>query len=177
MTATQHVKLTINGQAVEADIEPRLLLVHFIREVAGLTGTHIGCDTTSCGACTVLVDGVPAKSCTLLAVQADGAAVATVEGLEQGGVLHPVQEGFFQEHGLQCGFCTPGMMMTATALLARTPHPSEAEIRKAISGNLCRCTGYVNIVKSIQYAARKMQGAEEVPVSAGASTGAEVRSA
>ena len=177
MTATQHVKLTINGQAVEADIEPRLLLVHFIREVAGLTGTHIGCDTTSCGACTVLVDGVPAKSCTLLAVQADGAAVATVEGLEQGGVLHPVQEGFFQEHGLQCGFCTPGMMMTATALLARTPNPSEAEIRKAISGNLCRCTGYVNIVKSIQYAARKMQGAEEVPVSAGASTGAEVRSA
>jgi carbon-monoxide dehydrogenase small subunit len=177
MTATQHVKLTINGQAVEADIEPRLLLVHFIREVAGLTGTHIGCDTTSCGACTVLVDGVPAKSCTLLAVQADGAAVATVEGLEQGGVLHPVQEGFFQEHGLQCGFCTPGMMMTATALLARTPNPSEAEIRQAISGNLCRCTGYVNIVKSIQYAARKMQGAEEVPVSAGASTGAEVRSA
>jgi aerobic carbon-monoxide dehydrogenase small subunit len=177
MTATQHVKLTINGQAVEADIEPRLLLVHFIREVAGLTGTHIGCDTTSCGACTVLVDGVPAKSCTLLAVQADGAAVATVEGLEQGGVLHPVQEGFFQEHGLQCGFCTPGMMMTATALLARTPNPSEAEIRQAISGNLCRCTGYVNIVKSIQYAARKMQGAEAVPVAAGASTGAEVRSA
>ncbi|HZC78471.1 MAG TPA: (2Fe-2S)-binding protein [Ktedonobacterales bacterium] len=177
MTATQHVKLTINGQAVEADIEPRLLLVHFIREVAGLTGTHIGCDTTSCGACTVLVDGVPAKSCTLLAVQADGAAVATVEGLERGGVLHPVQEGFFQEHGLQCGFCTPGMMMTATALLARTPNPSEAEIRQAISGNLCRCTGYVNIVKSIQYAASKMQGAEAVPVSAGASTGAEVRSA
>jgi aerobic carbon-monoxide dehydrogenase small subunit len=177
MTATQHAKLTINGQAVEADIEPRLLLVHFIREVAGLTGTHIGCDTTSCGACTVLVDGVPAKSCTLLAVQADGAAVATVEGLEQGGVLHPVQEGFFQEHGLQCGFCTPGMMMTATALLARTPNPSEAEIRQAISGNLCRCTGYVNIVKSIQYAARKMQGAEAVPVAASASTGAEVRSA
>jgi carbon-monoxide dehydrogenase small subunit len=176
MTATQHVKLTINGQAVEADIEPRLLLVHFIREVAGLTGTHIGCDTTSCGACTVLVDGVPAKSCTLLAVQADGAAVATVEGLEQGGVLHPVQEGFFQEHGLQCGFCTPGMMMTATALLARTPNPSEAEIRQAISGNLCRCTGYVNIVKSIQYAAKKMQGAEAVPVSA-AAMGAEVRSA
>jgi carbon-monoxide dehydrogenase small subunit len=177
MTATQHVKLTINGQAVEADIEPRLLLVHFIREVAGLTGTHIGCDTTSCGACTVLVDGVPAKSCTLLAVQADGAAIATVEGLEQGGVLHPVQEGFFQEHGLQCGFCTPGMMMTATALLARTPNPSEAEIRQAISGNLCRCTGYVNIVKSIQYAARKMQGAEAVPVAASASMGAEVRSA
>jgi carbon-monoxide dehydrogenase small subunit len=177
MTATQHVKLTINGQAVEADIEPRLLLVHFIREVAGLTGTHIGCDTTSCGACTVLLDGVPAKSCTLLAVQADGAAVATVEGLEQGGVLHPVQEGFFQEHGLQCGFCTPGMMMTATALLARTPNPSEAEIRRAISGNLCRCTGYVNIVKSIQYAAKKMQGAEAVPVSAGASMGAEVSQA
>jgi carbon-monoxide dehydrogenase small subunit len=172
---TQHVTITINGKPVEADVEPRLLLVHFIREVAGLTGTHIGCDTTSCGACTVLVDGTPAKSCTLLAVQADGAAVSTVEGLEQGGELHPVQEGFFQEHGLQCGFCTPGMMMTATALLARNPDPSEAEIRRAISGNLCRCTGYVNIVKSIQYAGKKMRGAETAPVTA--TVGAEVRQA
>ena len=172
---TQHVTITINGKPVEADVEPRLLLVHFIREVAGLTGTHIGCDTTSCGACTVLVDGTPAKSCTLLAVQADGAAIATVEGLEQGGELHPVQEGFFQEHGLQCGFCTPGMMMTATALLARNPDPSEAEIRRAISGNLCRCTGYVNIVKSIQYAAKKINAAETAPVAA--AVGAEVRQA
>jgi len=172
---TQHVTITINGKPVEADVEPRLLLVHFIREVAGLTGTHIGCDTTSCGACTVLVDGTPAKSCTLLAVQADGAAITTVEGLEQGGELHPVQEGFFQEHGLQCGFCTPGMMMTATALLARNPDPSEAEIRRAISGNLCRCTGYVNIVKSIQYAAKKMNGAATAPVAA--AVGAEVRQA
>ena len=172
---TQHVTITINGKPIEADVEPRLLLVHFIREVAGLTGTHIGCDTTSCGACTVLVDGTPAKSCTLLAVQADGAAISTVEGLDQGGELHPVQEGFFQEHGLQCGFCTPGMMMTATALLARNPDPSEAEIRRAISGNLCRCTGYVNIVKSIQYAAKKMHGAETAPVAA--AVGAEVSQA
>jgi len=167
MTATQHVKLTINGQAVEADIEPRLLLVHFIREVAGLTGTHIGCDTTSCGACTVLVDGVPAKSCTLLAVQADGAAVATVEGLEQGGVLHPVQEGFFQEHGLQCGFCTPGMLLVSASLLARNPNPTESEIRWAISGNICRCTGYMNIVKAVQHAARLQGAAAEVPAGSG----------
>ncbi|HEY7780647.1 MAG TPA: (2Fe-2S)-binding protein [Ktedonobacterales bacterium] len=152
-TPTRTVHLTINGQPYEAAVEPRLLLVHFIREVANLTGTHIGCDTTSCGACTVLVNGVPAKSCTLFTVQVDGATIETVEGLEREGKLHPVQEGFFQEHGLQCGFCTPGMMMTAVALLQRTPHPSEGEIRNAISGNLCRCTGYVNIVKAIQYAA------------------------
>ncbi len=159
----QRVTLTINGQPVSAEIEPRLLLVHFIREVANLTGTHIGCDTTSCGACTVLVNGVPAKSCTMFAVQADGAQISTVEGLEQGGVLHPVQEGFFQEHGLQCGFCTPGMMMTATAFLEQTPNPSDGEIRQAISGNLCRCTGYVNIVKSIQYAAAKMREQQATP--------------
>src|SRR5262245_8314765 len=171
-TATQHIKLTINGQVQEADVEPRLLLVHFIREVAGLTGTHIGCDTTSCGACTVLVHDVPAKSCTLLAVQVDGAQILTVEGLERGGQLHPVQEGFWQEHGLQCGFCTPGMMMTSVALLAQNPNPSEAEIRHAISGNLCRCTGYVNIVKSIQYAANKMREAQAS--TAPATVGAEV---
>jgi aerobic carbon-monoxide dehydrogenase small subunit len=166
--ATQRVRLTINGQPIEAEVEPRLLLVHFIREVANLTGTHIGCDTTSCGACTVLVDGVPAKSCTLFAVQVDGAAIRTVEGLEQDGQLHPVQEGFFQEHGLQCGYCTPGMMMTAVALLERTPNPSEHDIRRAISGNLCRCTGYVNIVRSIEYAANKMREASAVPAAAAA---------
>jgi carbon-monoxide dehydrogenase small subunit len=164
---TQKVRLTINGQPYEAEVEPRLLLVHFIREVANLTGTHIGCDTTSCGACTVLVDDVPAKSCTLLAVQVDGAAIRTVEGLEHDGQLHPIQEGFWEEHGLQCGYCTPGMMMTALALLERNPNPTEAEIRRAISGNLCRCTGYVNIVKAIQYAANKLQEAQAAPVGAG----------
>ena len=167
----QQVTLTINGQPVTAEIEPRLLLVHFIREVANLTGTHIGCDTTSCGACAVLVNGIPAKSCTMFAVQADGAQISTVEGLEQGGVLHPVQEGFFQEHGLQCGFCTPGMMMTAVAFLERNPNPTDDEIRQAISGNLCRCTGYVNIVKSIQYAAGKMREQQAAP--AMATAGAE----
>ncbi len=167
----QQVTLTINGQPISAEIEPRLLLVHFIREVANLTGTHIGCDTTSCGACAVLVNGVPAKSCTMFAVQADGARISTVEGLEQGGVLHPVQEGFFQEHGLQCGFCTPGMMMTAVAFLEQNPNPTDEEIRVAISGNLCRCTGYVNIVKSIQYAAAKMREQQATP--AMATAGAE----
>ncbi len=160
---TQMVSLTINGDPVTAQVEPRMLLVHYLREVAGLTGTHIGCDTTSCGACAVLVNGVPAKSCTLLAVQVNGAAIGTVEGLERNNQLHPVQEGFFEEHGLQCGFCTPGMMMTAVALLEGNPDPSEAEIRQAISGNLCRCTGYVNIVKSIQYAAKKMREAQSAP--------------
>ena len=150
------VHLTINGKVHQAEVEDRLLLVHFIREVANLTGTHIGCDTTSCGACTVLINGVPAKSCTLLAVQVDGANIQTVEGLEQDGKLHPIQEGFYEEHGLQCGFCTPGMMLVGKALLERNPNPTEAEIRQAISGNLCRCTGYVNIVKAVQYAGQKM---------------------
>jgi carbon-monoxide dehydrogenase small subunit len=140
--------------------------VHFIREVANLTGTHIGCDTTSCGACAVLVNGIPAKSCTMFAVQADGAQISTVEGLEQGGALHPVQEGFFQEHGLQCGFCTPGMMMTAVSFLERNPNPTDDAIRQAISGNLCRCTGYVNIVKSIQYAAARMREQQAAPAMA-----------
>jgi aerobic carbon-monoxide dehydrogenase small subunit len=171
------VRLTINGKPYEAEIEPRLLLVHFIREVANLTGTHIGCDTTSCGACTVLVDGVPAKSCTLFAVQVDGAQIQTVEGLEQDGQLSPVQEGFFQEHGLQCGFCTPGMMLTATALLAHNPHPTEQEIRRAISGNLCRCTGYVNIVKSIQYVADKLQASQAEPQPVAAASGASTEGA
>lgn len=163
---TQHVKLTLNGQTTEADIEPRLLLVHFIREVANQTGTHIGCDTTSCGACTVQVNGIPTKSCTIFAIQADGADVRTVEGLEQNGALHPLQEGFFEEHGLQCGYCTPGMLMTAEAFLRENPNPTDDEIRAAISGNLCRCTGYVNIVKAVQYAARQMREAQAVPVSA-----------
>jgi len=152
--ATHTIKVTVNGTLHEASVESRLLLVHFLREDLRLTGTHIGCDTTHCGACTVLVDGEPVKSCTVLAVQADGSDVRTVEGLEQDGKLHPIQEGFWQEHGLQCGYCTPGMMMTGAALLGRNPNPSEADIRHAISGNLCRCTGYVNIVKAIQHAAR-----------------------
>ena len=150
------VKLSINGEQHEADVEPRLLLVHMLRDVLRLTGTHIGCDTTHCGACTVLLDGRPVKSCTLFAVQADGRSVMTVEGLEQDGKLHPVQDGFMQEHGLQCGYCTPGMLMTSYALLRSHPQPSEDEIRRAISGNLCRCTGYVNIVKSIQHAAARL---------------------
>ena len=153
----QKIHIKINGSDMEADVEPRLLLVHCIRDVFGLTGTHIGCDTTHCGACTVHLDGKPIKSCTLFAVQADGSEITTVEGLEQDGKLHPVQEGFWQEHGLQCGFCTPGMMMTSVALLKEKPNPSEDEIRFAISGNLCRCTGYMNIVKSIQYAAQKLR--------------------
>ena len=155
--ATHDVRITVNGAPQAAAVESRLLLVHWLRDVLRLTGTHIGCDTTHCGACTVLLDGEPVKSCTVLAVQADGREVMTVEGLEQDGSLHPLQEGFQQEHGLQCGFCTPGMLMTGRALLERTPNPSEAEIRQAISGNLCRCTGYVNIVKSIEYAADKLR--------------------
>jgi len=153
----QRIRIKVNGADMEADVESRLLLVHCIRDVLGLTGTHIGCDTTHCGACTVHLDGKPIKSCTLFAVQADGCEIKTVEGLEQDGKLHPVQEGFWQEHGLQCGFCTPGMMMTSVALLEEKPNPTEDEIRLAISGNLCRCTGYINIVKSIQYAAQKLR--------------------
>jgi len=154
------IQLTVNGVEQKAQVEARLLLVHLLRENLRLTGTHIGCDTTHCGACTVLLTGPdgtpePVKSCTVLAVQADGREVTTVEGLEQDGKLHPVQEGFWQEHGLQCGFCTPGMMLTSVALLKRNPKPTEDDIRHAISGNLCRCTGYVNIVKAVQYAAAK----------------------
>ena len=145
--------VTVNGEPRSADVEPRLLLVHFLRQTLGLTGTHIGCDTTSCGACTVLLDGTPVKSCTVLAVQAEGRAVQTVEGLMADGQLHPIQEAFHQDHGLQCGYCTPGMMLVTTALLAENPSPSEEEIRWAISGNICRCTGYQNIVKAVQSAA------------------------
>jgi carbon-monoxide dehydrogenase small subunit len=152
--AQHQIQVKINGTDQKAEVESRLLLVHLLRETLSMTGTHIGCDTTHCGACTVLLDGVPVKSCTVLAVQADRREVMTVEGLEQGGKLHPVQEGFRQEHGLQCGYCTPGMLMTSYALLQRNADPSEAEIREAISGNLCRCTGYVNIIKSVQHAAK-----------------------
>ena len=151
------IEVTVNGAAQQADVEPRLLLVHLIREDLQMTGTHIGCDTTHCGACTVLLDGVPVKSCTVFAVQANGCDITTVEGLEQGGALHPVQQGFTEEHGLQCGFCTPGMMLTSVALLEQNQDPSEDEVRKAISGNLCRCTGYVNIVKAVQHAGRAMR--------------------
>jgi carbon-monoxide dehydrogenase small subunit len=147
------VEVTVNGEVRTADVEPRTLLVHYLRDTLGLTGTHIGCDTTSCGACTVLLDGVPIKSCTAFAVQADGCEVTTVEGLQTAAGLHPVQEGFHEEHGLQCGFCTPGMMLTTVALLAENPNPSDEEIRWALSGNVCRCTGYQNIVKAVHHAA------------------------
>jgi aerobic carbon-monoxide dehydrogenase small subunit len=157
---SQKISLKVNGIDHELMVEPRLLLVHCLRDVLRLTGTHIGCDTSHCGACTVHLDGKAIKSCTFFAVQADGREITTVEGLEQDGKLHPIQAGFWQEHGLQCGFCTPGMMMTATAFLQDHPHPTEDEIRVAISGNLCRCTGYMNIVKSIQYAAAKMRQGE-----------------
>jgi aerobic carbon-monoxide dehydrogenase small subunit len=147
------ITVSVNGTPREAEVESRYLLVHLLRETFRLTGTHIGCDTTHCGACTVLLDGTPVKSCTVLAVQADGRQVMTVEGLEKGGALDPIQDGFMQEHGLQCGFCTPGMMMTTHALLTHNKAPDEHDIRQAISGNLCRCTGYVNIVKAVQHAA------------------------
>ena len=151
------IEVTINGQSVGADVEPRTLLVHFLRETVGLTGTHIGCDTTSCGACTVHLDGMPVKSCTVLAVQADGSAVTTIEGIGSEDNLHPVQEGFWEQHGLQCGFCTPGMIMASAALLNQNPDPTDDEIRHGLEGNICRCTGYQNIVKSVRWAAEKMK--------------------
>ncbi len=154
----QQVKLTINGVSYSHEVEPRLLLVHLIRDVVGLTGTHIGCDTSQCGACTIILNGMAVKCCTLLAVQADGAEILTIEGLAKDGQLHPIQEGFWEKHGLQCGYCTPGMILTAHQLLQRIPNPTEAEIRHNLEGNLCRCTGYHNIVKAIQYAAQKLAG-------------------
>jgi len=157
MAEKQLIRIKVNGRQREAMVEPRLLLVHFIRSIPGLTGTHVGCDTTHCGACTVLVDGKTVKSCTMFAVQGDGCEVLTVEGLMHDGNLHPLQEGFKEEHGLQCGYCTPGMLMSSYALLQQNPHPSEEEIRWGISGNLCRCTGYQNIVKAVQYASAKME--------------------
>jgi aerobic carbon-monoxide dehydrogenase small subunit len=150
------ITVTVNGSQLTHEVESRTLLVHFIREVLSLTGTHIGCDTTSCGACTVLIEGEPMKSCTVFAVQVDGAAIETIEGVASNGTLHPLQEGFWEKHGLQCGFCTPGMIMSAKGLLAKNKRPTEEQIRHGISGNLCRCTGYNKIVEAIQYAADKL---------------------
>ena len=151
------ITLNVNGQAREDEVEPRMLLVHYLRDVAGLTGTHVGCESTLCGACTVLLDGRAVKSCTVLTVQADGGTVTTIEGLARDGQLHPVQEGFWEEHGLQCGYCTPGMIMASVDLLSRNPNPTDDEIRHAIEGNLCRCTGYQHIVKAVQFAAARMR--------------------
>jgi carbon-monoxide dehydrogenase small subunit len=151
------IQVTVNGVRYTHEVEPRLLLVHYLRDVLGLTGTHVGCDTSQCGACTVLVDGAAVKSCTLLAVQADGASVTTIEGLAQDDRLHPLQEGFWEKHGLQCGFCTPGMIMTACDLLRRYPDPTEEQIRHGLEGVLCRCTGYQNIVAAVQYAAERLR--------------------
>jgi carbon-monoxide dehydrogenase small subunit len=169
--STEHISVTVNGEAREADVEPRLLLVHFLRDVLGLTGTHIGCDTSNCGACTVHVDGASAKSCTMLAVQADGRSVTTIEGLAGGPGLHPLQQAFWDQHGLQCGFCTPGMIMQAAWLLGNEPDPSEQDIREGIAGNLCRCTGYVNIVKAIQQAAGELRAASEAPAETAGAAG------
>ena len=157
------VAITVNGEVRHHDVEPRLLLVHYLRDVLGLTGTNVGCDTSVCGACTVIIDGESVKSCTLLAVQADGREVRTIEGMADGAALHPLQQAFWDQHGLQCGFCTPGMIMQAAWLLGQNADPTEAEIREGISGNLCRCTGYVNIVKAIQQAADAMAAPPEAP--------------
>jgi aerobic carbon-monoxide dehydrogenase small subunit len=154
------VSMTVNGRHRKAEVEPRLLLVHFLREHLNLTGTHIGCDTSQCGACTILLDGRSAKSCTIFAVQANGSEITTIEGLAVGGQLHPLQHGFWEEHGLQCGYCTPGMILSAVDLLKDNPEPNEREIREGISGNFCRCTGYHHIVNAIEHAARKIAGAE-----------------
>ena len=156
------ISVTVNGRTYKNDVEPRTLLVHYLRDQLNLTGTHVGCDTSQCGACTVLMNGISVKSCTVLAVQADGAEITTIEGLAKGSQLHPIQEGFWEKHGLQCGFCTPGMIMSAYDLLQNNPNPSEEEIRHGLEGNLCRCTGYHNIVKAVQYAAAKMRGEEVV---------------
>ena len=171
------VSMTVNGKVRKANVEPRMLLVHFLREQLLLTGTHVGCDTSQCGACTVHVDGRSAKACTIFAVQADGSEITTIEGLATNGKLHPVQEGFWEEHGLQCGFCTPGMIMQAAWLLEENPKPSEAEIRQGISGNLCRCTGYVNIVKAIQQASGQLETGESAPVVAAETTEGQAVSA
>jgi aerobic carbon-monoxide dehydrogenase small subunit len=163
-----NVSITVNGRAASHAVEPRQLLVHYLRETLGLTGTHVGCDTSQCGACTVLLDGNAVKACTVFAVQADGSEVLTIEGLAQNGRMHPLQEGFWQEHGLQCGFCTPGMIMAAHGLLEQNPDPSEEEIRRGLDGNLCRCTGYHNIVKAVKYAAGRMSGEQQQPIAAAA---------
>ena len=165
---TQHVSVTVNGAVRAADVEPRLLLVHLLRDVFGLTGTHTGCDTSNCGACTVHVNGESAKSCTMLAVQANRASITTIEGMEQGGKLHPLQQAFWDQHGLQCGFCTPGMIMQSAWLLGTNPDPTDHDVREGLAGTLCRCTGYVNIVKAIQQAAAELRASE--PEGAGAAS-------
>jgi carbon-monoxide dehydrogenase small subunit len=167
MTMKRAISVTVNGQQHHSEVEPRTLLVHYLREALDLTGTHIGCDTSQCGACTVLLDGQSVKACTVLAVQADGSEVTTIEGLAPEGSLHPIQEGFWEKHGLQCGFCTPGMIMASYNLLKVNPNPTEAEIRKGLEGNICRCTGYQNIVLAVQYAADKMRAGASEPVGAG----------
>ena len=169
---TQHISVTVNGTVHEADVEPRLLLVHLLRDEFGLTGTHTGCDTSNCGACTVHVNGTSAKSCTMLAVQADGVAITTIEGMEQGGTLHPLQQAFWDCHGLQCGFCTPGMIMQSAWLLEQNPEPTDEEVREGIAGNLCRCTGYVNIVKAVQQAAAELRTTEGAGTGTGANASA-----
>jgi carbon-monoxide dehydrogenase small subunit len=166
MTSTMHVAVTVNGRRHEAEVEPRRLLVHLLREDFGLTGTHVGCDSSTCGACTILVDGRSAKSCTMLAVQADGREITTIEGMEQGTTLHPLQQAFTDQHGLQCGFCTPGMIMQASWLLGENADPSDDQIRHGIAGNLCRCTGYVNIVKAIDQAAGELRAQAAAPLAA-----------
>ncbi len=167
MTMKREITVTVNGQEYHSEVEPRMLLVHYLREMLDLTGTHIGCDTSQCGACTVLLNGESVKACTVLAVQADGYEVTTIEGLAPEGSLHPIQEGFWEKHGLQCGFCTPGMIMASYNLLKHNPNPTEEEIRTALKGNICRCTGYQNIVSAIQYAAEQMRTAASAPVGAG----------
>jgi len=167
MAMKRAITVTVNGQQHHSEVEPRLLLVHYLRDVLDLTGTHIGCDTSQCGACTVLVNGDAVKSCTVFAVQADGAEVTTIEGLATEGNLNPIQEGFWEKHGLQCGFCTPGMIMSSYQLLKNNPNPSEDEIRVGLKGNICRCTGYQNIVRAVQYAAEQMQTSVSEPVGAG----------
>ena len=161
------ITITVNGQQHHSEVEPRMLLVHYLREVLDLTGTHIGCDTSQCGACIVLLNGESVKSCTVLAVQADGSEVTTIEGLAPEGGLHPLQEGFWEKHGLQCGFCTPGMIMASYQILKNNPNPTEAEIRKGLEGNICRCTGYQNIVRAVQYAAEQMRTAAAAPAPVG----------
>jgi carbon-monoxide dehydrogenase small subunit len=167
MTMKREITVTVNGQQHQSEVEPRMLLVHYLRETLDLTGTHIGCDTSQCGACTVLLDGQSVKACTVLAIQADGSEVTTIEGLAPEGSLHPIQEGFWEKHGLQCGFCTPGMIMASYNLLKNNPNPTEAEIRKGLEGNICRCTGYQNIVRAVQSAAEQMRTAATEPVGAG----------
>ena len=167
MTMKREITVTVNGETHHSEVEPRMLLVHYLRDALDLTGTHIGCNTSQCGACVVSLNGEAVKSCTVLAVQADGSEVTTIEGLAPEGSLHPIQEGFWEKHGLQCGFCTPGMIMASYQLLKSNPNPTEAEIRKGLEGNICRCTGYQNIVRAVQYAAEKMQTSASEPVGAG----------